>query len=69
MLWLWCRLEAVALIGLLPWEPPYAAGLAPPQKKRQKKKNLIKSVVTEGKLRPFIYIFFPRKFLEKKKLV
>ena len=28
LLWLWCRLAAVAPIGLLAWEPPYAAGAA-----------------------------------------
>ena len=28
MLWLWCRLSAVALIRLLAWEPPYAMGVA-----------------------------------------
>ena len=28
LLWLWCRLAAVALIGPLGWEPPYAMGVA-----------------------------------------
>jgi len=28
LLWLWCRLAAVALIGPLIWEPPYAMGAA-----------------------------------------
>ena len=28
LLWLWRRQEAVAPIGLLAWEPPYAAGAA-----------------------------------------
>ena len=28
LLWLWCRPAAVALIGPLAWEPPYAAGAA-----------------------------------------
>ena len=28
LLWLWCRLAAVAPIGPLAWEPPYAAGTA-----------------------------------------
>ena len=28
LLWLWCRLAAVAPIGPLAWEPPYAAGAA-----------------------------------------
>ena len=27
LLWLWCRLAAVALIGPLAWEPPYAVGV------------------------------------------
>ena len=28
LLWLWCRWAATALIGLLAWKPPYAAGAA-----------------------------------------
>ena len=36
LLWLWHRLAAVALIGTLAWEPPYATGTA---LKRQKIKN------------------------------
>ena len=28
LLWLWCTPAAVALIGPLAWEPPYAAGAA-----------------------------------------
>ena len=28
LLWLWCRLEAVAPILPLAWEPPYAMGVA-----------------------------------------
>ena len=28
LLWLWRRLVAIALIGPLAWEPPYAAGVA-----------------------------------------
>ena len=39
LLWLWCRLAAVAPIGPLAWDSPYAAGMAlkrqPPQKKKQ----------------------------------
>ena len=35
LLWLWCRLAAVAPIRPLAWEPPYATGTA---LKRQKKK-------------------------------
>ena len=28
LLWLWCRLAAVALISPLAWELPYAVGVA-----------------------------------------
>jgi len=34
LLWLWCRLAAIALIQPLAWELPYATGVA---LKRQKK--------------------------------
>ena len=34
LLWLWCRLVVVAPIGPLAWEPPYAEGETPPQKKQ-----------------------------------
>ena len=37
LLWLWCRLAATALIRLLAWEPPYAAGVA--LKRQKEKKN------------------------------
>ena len=37
LLWLWLRQAAIALIGPLAWEPPYAAGTA---LKRQKKKKI-----------------------------
>ena len=37
VLWLWCRLVAVALIGPLAWEPPYAAGVALKSKKIKRK--------------------------------
>jgi len=36
---LWQRPAAVALIGPLTWEPPYAAGAAKRQKKTKKKKK------------------------------
>ena len=39
LLWLWPRLEAIALIRPLAWEPPHAAGAALEQAKRQKIKN------------------------------
>ena len=37
LLWLWCRLAAVPLIGLLAWESPCASGEA--LKKQKKKKR------------------------------
>ena len=37
LLWLWCRLAAVAVIGLLAWEPPYAI----PSALKSKKKKII----------------------------
>ena len=41
LLWLWRRPVAIAPIGPLAWEPPYAAGAAQEitKKKRQKKKR------------------------------
>ena len=39
LLWLWSRLAATALIRPLTWEPPYAAGAAQEEAKRQKKKG------------------------------
>ena len=35
LLWLWPRPVAIALIGPLAWEPPYAAGSALEKAKRQ----------------------------------
>ena len=37
LLWLWCRLAAVATIQPLAWEPPYAAGVALKRKEKRKK--------------------------------
>ena len=39
LLWLWCRLAAVALILPLAWEPLYAMGVALKRQKPKKKKN------------------------------
>ena len=38
LLWLWCRSAAVAPIGPLPWEPPYASGEAIKKQKKRKTK-------------------------------
>ena len=37
LLWLWCRPAATALIQPLAWKPPYAAGVALKDKKKNKK--------------------------------
>ena len=39
LLWLWCRLAAVALIQRLAWELPYAMGAALKQQQQQQKPN------------------------------
>ena len=40
LLWLWCRPTAVALIGPLAWEPPYATGVALKSKQQQQQQTL-----------------------------
>ena len=49
LLWLWCRLAAVAPFQRLAWEPPYAADAA--LKKRKKEKFLGLSSDINWKLR------------------
>ena len=39
LLWLGCRLAAIALTEPLDWEPPYAMGVALKSKKKKKKKK------------------------------
>ena len=39
LLWLWCRPAAVALVGPLAWERPYAMGAALKKKKKKKEKK------------------------------
>ena len=39
LLWLWCRLVAIAPTRPLAWEPPYAAGAAQRNSKKTKKKK------------------------------
>ena len=53
LLWLWRRLAAVAPIGSLAWELPYAAGAALKRQKtkRQKKKrkeSKVREIMREG---------------------
>ena len=38
-LWLWCRPAAIAPIGPLAWEPPYATGVAQEMAKRQQQQK------------------------------
>ena len=45
LLWLWHRLAAVALIGPLAWEPPYAVGTALKKKKRKEKQKMMKGAL------------------------
>jgi len=42
LLWLWCRLTAIALIKTLAWELPYA--VSPALKSKKKKIALIKNI-------------------------
>jgi len=39
LLWLWCRLAAVALIRPLAWETPYAMGAALKKQNKTKEKD------------------------------
>ena len=40
LLWLWCRLAAVASIRPLAWEPLYAVDVALKRKKKKRKKEM-----------------------------
>ena len=42
LLWLWCRLAAVAPIRFLAWEPPYAMGVALIRQNKQTNKQKTK---------------------------
>ena len=48
LLWLWCRLVAVALIRPLAWKRPYAAGAALKSKKKERKKEMMPSRAVIG---------------------
>ena len=39
LLWLWCRLAAVAPVRSLAWEPPHAVGMALKSKKQKQKQT------------------------------
>ena len=61
LLWLWHRPAAVALIGPLAWESPYAAGEAQEIAKRQKTKNKTKK--NKKKLELLAQQFFLQMYL------
>ena len=46
LLWLWCRVAVAALIRLLAWELPHAAGAALKRPKKEKKKTKKKQRLT-----------------------
>ena len=48
LLWLWHRPAAVAPIGPLAWESPYATGVAPKSKNKQTNKKTQKTNREEG---------------------
>ena len=59
LLWLWCRPAAVALIGLLAWEPPYTSGVALKKAKKKAKQNVCLAILRkqmcalyQGRCRP-----------------
>ena len=47
LLWLWCRLVTVALIGPLAWEPPYATSVGLKKQKQKKKERKIRIYITK----------------------
>ena len=44
LLWLWCRLAAIAPIRSLAWKPPYAMGMALKRQKTKKKKKILRGL-------------------------
>ena len=46
---LWCRLAAATLIGPLAWEPPYAVGAAPKDKKKKNHGEVGSIEINNGK--------------------
>ena len=45
LLWLWRWPAAVAPIGPLAWEPPYASGAAPKKTKQTKQKTMLNDIL------------------------
>ena len=61
LLWLWHRQAATARIGLLAWEPPYAAGAAlekQKDKKKKKKRERARERIKKGTEIRFFFLFW-----------
>ena len=56
LLWLWCRLAAIASIRLLAWELPYDSGAALKRKKKDRD-NIVKRQPTKWEKISTNYIF------------
>ena len=64
MLWLRCRLAAVAVIGPLAWEPPYAAGAA---LKSRKEKGEFQFILPHTEARNWIAFSKFKQLLEQER--
>ena len=69
LLWLWCKLAAVALIQHLAWELPYAAGatLKKKRRKKEKGKKRAKTFVEEFLVTKPVVLTFPKSHLDSGK--
>ena len=65
LLWLWCRQAAVAPVGPLAWEPPYALSAA---LKRKKKKKQPQNQKTKTKPKTYMYMYFKYVLKNRKYL-
>ena len=65
LLWLWCRPAQVALIRPLPWEPPYAAGVALKRKGKKKEKGIMNKDQWVKNLS--LYMLYPDEMQKKVK--
>ena len=59
LLWLWCKPAAAAPIGLLAWEPPYAARVALKRPKTKTKK-------TSNRKQNLSYLFDKQIYMKKQ---
>ena len=51
LLWLWCRLAAVALMQPLAWEPPYAMSVALQSKKQKTRTKTFAASKPQGTMK------------------